>query len=424
MTSFAYRNGVLHAEEVDLAALADREGTPLYCYSSQTLEGAYRRFSEALSGLPATICYALKANGNLALVRTLARLGCGADVVSEGELRRALAAGIPPEKIVFAGVGKTARELALALDTRILQINVESLPELELLSRIASEKGVSAPVALRVNPDVDARTHAHITTGRSGNKFGVDIDQAPALFARARELPGISVEGIAVHIGSQLLELAPYRTAFTRVAELYRTLKAQGFGLRRLDLGGGLGIAYRDEAPPDVVAYAQIVRETTAGLEAELVFEPGRHLVGNAGILLTRVTYLKEGSTRRFVIIDAAMNDLIRPMLYEAWHEILPVRAPAPDAALSPVDVVGPICESTDTFARGRTLPPLESGDLLAICSTGAYGAVMSSAYNSRAPAAEVLVRGADYAVVRPRMDLAALIGQDRLAPWLEPPAA
>ncbi len=419
MTAFAYREGRLQAEEVPLEEIAAAVGTPAYVYSSAAVEDAYRDFAAALSGLPATICYAVKANGNLALIGTLGRLGAGADVVSEGELRRALAAGIPARKIVFAGVGKTEAELAFALEREILQINVESLPELELLNKVALEKGRRAAVAIRVNPDVDAGTHAHISTGRSGHKFGIDIDQADEIFQRARELAGISLEGIAVHIGSQLTELAPYRAAFGRLAELYSELKSAGFPLRRLDLGGGLGIAYKDEATLDLNAYAGAVREATAGLEAELVFEPGRMLVGNAGVLLTRVVYVKEGATRRYVIVDAAMNDLIRPMLYEAWHEILPVRAPAPGAETAPVDIVGPVCETTDTFARARPLPPVAAGDLLTILSTGAYGAVMSSSYNARLPASEVLVRGGRFAVVRQRPDHEALISQDRMPDWL-----
>ena len=420
MTAFAYRDGVLCAEAVPLEEIAAAVGTPAYVYSSSDVETAYRDFAGALGDLSATICYAVKANGNLALIGTLGRLGAGADVVSEGELRRALAAGIPAEKIVFAGVGKTAAELAFALDRNILQFNVESLPELELLNRIALEKGRQAPVALRINPDVDAGTHAHISTGRSEHKFGIDIDQAPAIFARARDLAGISLQGIAVHIGSQLLDLAPYRAAFARLVALYRELRAAGYPLRRLDLGGGLGIVYRGETRPDLEAYARIAREATAGLEAELIFEPGRLLVGNAGVLLTRVIYLKEGANRRYAIVDAAMNDLIRPMLYEAWHEILPVRAAPAGTTEAPVDIVGPICETTDTFARGRPLPPVAAGDLLTICSAGAYSAVMSSSYNARLPAPEVLVRGDRFAVVRPRLDHEALIAQDRMPDWLE----
>jgi len=421
MTPFAYRAGALHAEAVPLEALAEAVGTPFYCYAASAIEAAYTDFAEALTGLPATVCYALKANGNLAVVRTLARLGAGADVVSGGELQIALAAGVPAQKIVFAGVGKTATEMAAGLDAGILQFNVESLPELELLSAVAHGKGLRAPVALRVNPDVDARTHRNISTGKAENKFGIDLDRVPAVIERAAALPGLSVEGLAVHIGSQLTETAPYRAAFTRLIELYRTLRGTGLPLRRLDFGGGLGITYRDETPPDLAAYAALVGELTAGLEADLVFEPGRYLVGNAGVLVTRVLYVKDGAERRFVIVDAGMNDLIRPPLYDAWHEIVPVREPAANAARAPVDVVGPVCESTDTFARQRELPPLAGGDLLAFGSVGAYGAVMASSYNCRPPAPEVMVRGADYAVVRPRQDVAEMIARDSLPAWLEP---
>jgi diaminopimelate decarboxylase len=420
MSAFAYRNGGLQAEEVALAELAEAVGTPFYCYSSEALETAYQDFAAALSGLPATICYALKANGNLAIVRSFARLGAGADVVSEGELRRALAAGVPPGKIVFAGVGKTPEEMAFGLEAGILQFNVESLPEMETLSRVAAGKGLRASIALRLNPDVDARTHAHISTGKAENKFGIDLDRALAAIARATELPGLSLEGLAVHIGSQLTDLEPYRTAFTKVVELYRELKAGGLPLKRLDFGGGLGIRYREETPIDLAAYAGIVRELTAGLDAELIFEPGRLLVGNAGLLVTRVLYVKEGAERRFLVVDAAMNDLIRPTLYDAWHEITPAAEPSPGAETGPVDVVGPICETADTFARQRNLPPVEAGELLAIHAVGAYGAVMASGYNCRLPAPEVLVRGRDYAIVRPRLDHETVIAEDRIPDWLE----
>ena len=422
MTAFDTRNGRLHAEEVALDELARDLGTPFYCYSTQALEEAYDAFERALSGLPATICYALKANANLAVVRTLARRGAGADVVSEGELRRALAAGVVPEKIVFAGVGKTPAEMALGLEAGILQFNVESLPEMEALSGIARDKGLRAPVALRLNPNVDARTHDGISTGKAENKFGIDLGHARAAIERAVELPGLSLEGLAVHIGSQMTDLAPYRPAFERVVRLYRELEDAGVALGRLDFGGGLGIRYRDETPPDLGAYAEMVRAVTQGLDAELVFEPGRLLVGNAGVLVTRVLYVKEGAARRFVVVDAAMNDLLRPSLYDAWHEIVPVAAPAPGAAVQPVDIVGPICETTDTFARQRPLPPVEAGALLAIRSAGGYGAVMASTYNCRLPAPEVMVRGADYAVVRARPGHAELIAQERMPEWLDGP--
>ena len=419
-TEFRYRNGRLHAEDVALDALAEAVGTPFYCYSSGALEAAYGDFARAVSNLPALICYALKANPNMAVVRSFARLGAGADVVSEGELRRALAAGVAPDKIVFAGVGKTAPEMASGLEAGILQFNVESLPELELLSRVARDKGTAAPVALRFNPDVDARTHAGISTGKAENKFGIGLDQMHAVLSQAAELPGISIEGLAVHIGSQLTDVEPYHTAFERVAGLYRELKEAGLGLRRLDLGGGLGIRYRNETPPDLAIYAEAARKATAGLDAQLVFEPGRFLVGNAGVLVTRVLYVKSGAERRFLVVDAAMNDLLRPSLYDAWHEIVPVAAPAPGAETGLVDVVGPICETTDTFARQRPMPPVGAGDLLAFHSAGAYAATMGSTYNCRLPAPEVMIRGSDYAVVRVRPGHAELIAQDRIPGWLD----
>lgn len=419
MPFFHYRDGNLCAEEVSLAELADSLGTPFYCYSSAALEAAYGNFADALEGLPATIYYAVKANSNQAVIATLARQGAGADVVSEGEMRRALAAGVMPEKIVFAGVGKSKAELTAGLEAGILQFNVESLSELQALSQVAASMGRRAPVALRINPDVDALTHAHITTGRADNKFGIDLALAREIAGRQREFPGVAFEGLAVHIGSQVTDIGPYRAAFRKVIALYRELQAQGLALKRLDLGGGLGITYRDEAPVDLQAYAAMVREETEGLDAELAFEPGRLLVGNAGVLVSRILYVKDARQRRFLIVDAAMNDLIRPMLYEAWHDILPLQQPGPNTAYGLVDVVGPVCESTDIFARQRSLPAMGEGDLLAICSTGAYSAVMSSNYNSRPLVPEVLVRGDRHAVVRPRMDYEALIAQDRLPDWL-----
>ncbi len=419
-THFHTRNGRLHAEDVALDDLAEAVGTPFYCYSSSALESAYGAFAHALSGLPALICYALKANPNMAVVRSFARLGAGADVVSEGELRRALAAGVAPSKIVFAGVGKTAGEMASGLEAGILQFNVESLPELELLSLVARDKGMTAPVALRFNPDVDARTLPGISTGKAENKFGIDLVQMHAILDRAAALPGISIEGLAIHIGSQLIEVEPYRAAFERVAALYRELKEAGLGLRRLDLGGGLGIRYRDETPPDLAIYAEAARKATAGLDAQLVFEPGRFLVGNAGVLVTRVLYVKSGVERRFLVVDAAMNDLLRPSLYDAWHDIVPVAAPKPGAEIAPVDVVGPICETTDTFARQRPMPPVGAGDLLAFHSAGAYAATMGSTYNCRLPAPEIMVRGGDYAVVRARPSHDDSIAQDRIPDWLD----
>jgi diaminopimelate decarboxylase len=356
MDAFAYRAGVLSAEEVPLDRLAAEVGTPFYCYSQGAIEARYRAFADALSDLPATICYALKANGNLAVVRTLVEAGAGADVVSEGELRRALAAGVPPQKIVFAGVGKTTAEMAFALTAGILQFNVESRPELETLSAVAVAAGTRAPVALRLNPDVDARTHRKITTGKAENKFGIDMEHAWEACRRAAELPGIALEGLAIHIGSQLTDLAPYEHAFAKLAGLYRELVGAGFPLRRLDLGGGLGIRYHKESEPDFTAYAEVARRAAGALGAELVFEPGRALVGNAGLLVARVVYVKEGAARRFIILDAAMNDLLRPALYDAWHDILPVAEPAETASREPFDIVGPICETADTFAGQRLL--------------------------------------------------------------------
>lgn len=416
---FHYLNGNLHAEQVELASLAQDVGTPFFCYSTAALESSYHAYAKALSGLPARIFYALKANSNQAVIATFGRLGAGADVVSEGEMHRALAAGIPADAIVFAGVGKTPSEMAAALDAGIYQFNVESLPELESLSRVAQQRGQKAPVALRVNPNVDARTHRHITTGTAENKFGIDFDQARAIAGRAADFPGVEIVGLAVHIGSQLTEIGPYKAAFERLVALYGELRSQGQPLNRLDLGGGIGITYKDEASITIDDYAQVVRQATQGLEAELAFEPGRSLVGNAGVLVTQVVYVKESASRAFLIIDAAMNDLIRPMLYEAWHTIEPLRAPASDSPLKPVDIVGPICESTDTFARQRLMPAVQNGDMLAIFSTGAYSAVMGSTYNSRLLAPEVLVRGDRATVVRPRTSYRDLIAQDRVPDWL-----
>ncbi|MGH6953288.1 MAG: diaminopimelate decarboxylase, partial [Alphaproteobacteria bacterium] len=414
---FASRDGTLCAEDVAIARIAEAVGTPFYCYSSAALARAYESYLAAFAGLPATVCYSLKANGALAVVRTFAGLGAGADVVSLGELRQALAAGVPPARIVFSGVGKSEEELAAALDAGILQINVESAPELDALAALARARGRKAAVAIRINPNVDAATHAKITTGRSENKFGVDLAGARTLYARAARMAGLEVVGLAMHIGSQLTDLGPFRQALERLAALVRTLRADGSEVRRLDLGGGLGIRYRAEEPPDVTAYATLVREIVAPLGCPLILEPGRYLVGDAGVLVARVLYLKAGATRRFVIVDAAMNDLIRPALYDAYHEIRPVRPR--EGAAAPVDVVGPVCESSDTFATARLLPPVEAGDLLAILSTGAYGAAMASNYNGRPLAAEVMVQGGEWAVVRPRQDLAELLSRDRLPPWL-----
>jgi diaminopimelate decarboxylase len=416
---FAYREGALRAEEVALADVAAAVGTPFYCYSSAHIERQYRRFAAAFADRDAAIFYSVKANSSRAVIATLARLGSGADVVSEGEFRRALAAGIQGNRIVFSGIGKTEAELAFALAHDVRQINVESLPELELLSRVANAQGRTASIAIRVNPDVDARTHAKITTGLKENKFGIDSGQALDAFRRARDLPGLAPVGLAVHIGSQLTELAPFEAAFARAVTLYRAVRAEGIALTRLDLGGGIGIRYRDETPPTIEAYAGLVKRLTDGLGASLAFEPGRLLVGNAGVLVARVLYIKEGTTRRFVIIDAAMNDLLRPALYDAWHEVAPLAEPAAGAPREPADLVGPVCETGDGFARARPLPPLAAGDLVAILSAGAYGAAMSSGYNTRLPVPEVLVRGNQFAVVRQRPSYEQVLAEDKLPPWL-----
>jgi diaminopimelate decarboxylase len=419
MNAIAYRDGVLWMEEVPLARIAAAVGTPAYVYSSALMRARYRAFVEALEGQDALVCYALKANSNLAVVRTFAALGAGADVVSVGELEKALRAGVPAERIVFAGVGKTAAEMARGLEAGIRQFNVESEPELATLSQIAAAMGREARFALRINPDVDAVTHDKIATGRRGDKFGVAWERAAELYARARALPGLRAEGIAVHIGSQLTSLAPFEAAFRRLAELAGRLRADGHDLQSLDLGGGLGIGYRDETPPSIADYVALARQVLGGCGLKLIFEPGRNLVGNAGLLLSRVIYVKDEAGRRFVILDSAMNDLIRPSLYGAWHDVVPLAEPAPGTALAPVDFVGPVCESGDVLAKERLAPPLVADDVIAIRSAGAYGAVMASTYNTRPLAPEVLVDGERFAVVRPRQSLEALLGEDRLPPWL-----
>ncbi|HYB08246.1 MAG TPA: diaminopimelate decarboxylase [Alphaproteobacteria bacterium] len=423
MDDFTYRGGFLHAEDVPLPRIAEAVGTPFYCYSTRAILRQYQAFKNAFAGVDAKICYALKANANLAVVRTLVTAGAGADVVSEGELRIALAAGAAPAKIVFSGVGKTRREIAFALETGIFQINVESEPELEVLGETARSLGKEIDVAIRLNPDVDARTHAKITTGRKENKFGVLMESARQLYVRGARMPGLSMRGVAVHIGSLLTDIAPYREAFERVVEFVRVLRKDGHDIRRIDLGGGLGIAYGNETTPGVTDYAAMVKEVTGGIGCELTFEPGRFLVGNAGLLVSRVVYVKKGAARDIVIVDSAMNDLIRPALYDAFHKIVTVAEPNPGARHEPVDVVGPVCESADIFARARALTPVVAGDLLAICSAGAYASVMASTYNARLPAPEVMVNGAKYAVVRPRPDYAELMGRDCLPDWLRPNA-
>ncbi|MGN6117527.1 MAG: diaminopimelate decarboxylase [Nitrobacter sp.] len=421
MRHFDYRDGVLHAEDVNLAALAEAVGTPFYCYSTATLERHYRVFADAFAGVDHLVCYAMKANSNQSVLRTLAKLGAGADVVSGGELKRALAAGIPANKILFSGVGKTEAELRAALAANILCINVESEPELDLLSKLATETGCTARISIRVNPDVDSRTHAKISTGKSENKFGIPIARARAVYAKAAKLPGIAVTGVDMHIGSQITDLGPMEEAFRLLAEFVTTLRGDGHTISHVDFGGGLGIPYYEDraAPPEPLAYAQMVKRVTHNLGCTLMFEPGRMIVGNAGILVTRVIYVKHGDARNFVIIDAAMNDLIRPTLYEAYHQIMPVRAAPKDAPVMVADVVGPVCETGDYLALGRNLPEPKAGDLLAIMTAGAYGAVQSGTYNTRPLIPEVLVKGGRYAVVRPRIEVEQLIAMDTPAPWL-----
>jgi diaminopimelate decarboxylase len=418
MNHFEYRDGALWAEDVPLERIAASVGTPFYCYSTATLTRHYRVFAEAFAGQDTLICFAVKANSNIAVIRTLAELGAGADVVSEGEMRRALAAGVPGGRIVFSGVGKTQAEMAFALSQGILQLNVESVPEMEALSAVAVAQNVEVEIAIRVNPDVDAQTHDKIATGRQEDKFGISLSAASEVYALAAKLPGIKPVAVAMHIGSQLTDLAPFRAAFTRLAALVGTLRANGLVIRRLDLGGGLGIPYNDEKPPLPDAYAKMVMETVGDLGCTLMFEPGRMLAGNAGILVTKVIYVKEGGARRFAIVDAAMNDLMRPALYDAHHGIIPLKQAPDSAELALVDVVGPVCETGDTFARQRSLPPLRAGDLLAIQSAGAYGSSMASTYNTRPLAPEVLVSGAKFSVVRARPSYEDMLEIERFADW------
>lgn len=425
MDHFAYRDGELHAEDVPIREIADKIGTPFYCYSRATMTRHFRVFNEALAGLDALVCYAVKANGNLAVIKALGECGAGADVVSVGELERALAAGIPADRIVFSGVGKTGPEIAQALDAGIMQINVESEPELEAVSALASARGIQAAVSVRVNPDVDAKTHAKITTGRRENKFGIEIERASEVFAKARQnLPGVRLIGVATHIGSQLGELEPYRVAYARMAELVEQLRGEGHVIERVDLGGGVGIPYFDDdsdfVPPSLAEYGDIVRETVGHLGIQLLFEPGRVIMGNAGILVARTVYVKEGESRKFLILDAAMNDLIRPTLYSAHHTIEPVNQPAIDAPEQVYDVVGPICETGDTFAKERNLPPISAGELVAFRSAGAYGATMSSTYNARPLIAEVMVDGDQFAEIRRRVPTSEFMAFENMPDFLD----
>jgi diaminopimelate decarboxylase len=422
MRHFAYRGGGLFAEDVDLAALAEQVGTPFYCYSTATLTRHYQVFAEAFSGVPSLVCFALKANSNQAVIATLARLGAGADIVSGGELMRALSAGVPANKIVFSGVGKTREEMAMGLKAGIYCFNVESEPELAALSEVAASIGTAAPVSVRINPDVDAKTHAKIATGKSENKFGVPLARAREIYRNAAKLPGIRITGVDMHIGSQITELSPFENAVTLIVELARDLMRDGHKLAHIDFGGGLGIPYHpeNEPPPLPKAYAEMVRRLTKDLNLKLVFEVGRLIAGNAGILVTRVIYVKQGAEKTFVVVDAAMNDLVRPTLYDAYHEILPLREAPVNGQTMIADVVGPVCETGDYLALDRKLPPLKAGDMLAIMTAGAYGAVQASTYNTRPLVPEVLVKGGEAAIVRARIDAARQIGFDSLPNWLK----
>jgi diaminopimelate decarboxylase len=414
----------MHAEGVAIRKIAAQVGTPFYCYSSAALRQGMAEFLDgmktSLKGRRASVCYAMKANSNLAVIKLLGDMGAGADIVSVGEMRRALAAGIPPERIVYSGVGKKPSELMAALESRVGQINVESAYELETLNAVAGQLGVRADITIRVNPDVDARTHAKITTGKKGNKFGIDIDLAREAFALAGKLPNLRVVGVAMHIGSQLEKLAPYRSSIVKMRGLIKQLRADGHRIDRFDIGGGLGIVYKKEKPPSIADFLAMVAKETKDLDCELTFEPGRRLVGEAGILVGEVILVKPGVSKTFVIVDAAMNDLIRPTLYEAWHDILPVREPRPGVAKIRCDIVGPICESGDFLAQNRDLPPLSAGDLVMVRSAGAYGAVMASTYNSRPLVPEVLVDGTRFAVVRPRPSIDEMLEAERFPPWMD----
>ncbi|MGR3375829.1 diaminopimelate decarboxylase [Salipiger abyssi] len=421
MDHFLYRDGQLYAEDVPVAEIAAAVGTPVYIYSTATLLRHFRLFDEALAWGPHLVCYAMKAASNQAILKTLAEAGAGMDVVSGGEYARARAAGVPGERIVFSGVGKTREEIRMALEGGIRQFNIESEPEMRAISEIAASMGVEVPVTVRVNPDVDAKTHAKIATGKSENKFGIPIARARAVYAEAAALPGLKVVGIDVHIGSQLTELEPFAQAYRKVAELTQALRGDGHEISRLDLGGGLGIPYTrsNEAPPLPVEYGRLIERELGHLGCEIEIEPGRLIAGNAGILVSRVIYLKEGEGRNFLILDAAMNDLIRPAMYEAHHDIVPVVEPAAAVEQAPYDIVGPVCETGDTFAKGRMMPAVGEGDLVAFRSAGAYGAVMSSEYNTRALIPEVLVKDDQFAVIRARPSFDEIINRDSLPEWL-----
>ena len=421
MDHFLYRDGELYAEDVRIADIAASVGTPFYLYSTATLTRHFQLFDEALSGMDHMVCYAMKAASNQAILKTLAELGAGMDVVSGGEYARAKAAGVSGDKIVFSGVGKTRAEIHQVLEGGIRQFNVESEPEMRIISEVATRLGKTAPITVRVNPDVDAKTHEKIATGKSENKFGIPIAKAREVYAEAASLPGIEIIGIDVHIGSQLTDLAPYELAYQKVAELTEQLRADGHTIKRLDLGGGLGIPYArsNEAPPLPSEYGALIKRTVGHLGCEIEIEPGRLIAGNAGILVSRVIYVKQGEGRQFLILDGAMNDLIRPAMYDAYHDIVPVLEPEPGVDQQPYDIVGPVCESGDTFAKNRMMPPLADGDLVAFRSAGAYGAVMSSEYNTRPLVPEVLAKGDQFAVIRPRPDFDEIINRDTIPPWL-----
>lgn len=421
MDHFIYRDGALYAEDVALAEIAAHVGTPFYCYSDATLTRHFRLFQEALAGLDHLICYAVKANSNLAVLRTLGALGAGMDVVSGGEYRRARAAGVPGDRIVFSGVGKTPEEMRHALEHGIRQFNVESEPELQALSEVATSMGATAPICLRLNPDVDAGTHEKIATGRKEDKFGVPIARAREIYAQAARLPGLQVVGADMHIGSQLTDLAPFEAAYTKLADLTRALRADGHNITRLDLGGGLGIPYTrsNETPPLPLEYGALVQRIFGDMDVEIEIEPGRLIVGNAGVLVAQVIYVKEGEGRDFLILDAAMNDLIRPAMYGAHHDIVPLHEPEAGVPAQLFDIVGPVCESGDTFAKARPMPPLTAGDLVAFRSAGAYGAVMASEYNTRPLIPEVMVKGDQFAVIRPRPTFDEMLARDTIPQWL-----
>ena len=421
MDHFLYQDGQLYAEDVPVADIAAAVGTPFYCYSTATLQRHFRMFDEALSGMDHLVCYAMKAASNQAILRTLAAEGAGMDVVSGGEYARAKAAGVPGDRIVFSGVGKTRDEIQAVLAGGIRQFNVESEPEMVVLSELAVAMGTVAPITIRVNPDVDAKTHAKIATGKSENKFGIPISRAEEVYALAAGLPGIKVIGIDVHIGSQLKDLAPFELAYQKIVELTRTLRAQGHEITRLDLGGGLGIPYmRSNVPPPLPSdFGAMVKRVLGDLDCEIEIEPGRLIVGNAGILVSEVIYVKAGEDRAFLIVDAAMNDLIRPAMYEAHHDIVPLVEAAPGGQTTAYDVVGPICETGDTFAKNRELTPLAAGDLIAFRSSGAYGAVMASEYNTRPLVPEIMVKGDQFSVIRARPTFDEIINRDIIPPWM-----